>query len=277
MVKFLKTTELQAAIAKLFTDAQTQLILISPYIQFHPHLKEELKRKHDHDKLKITVIFGKNKEDLHKSLNQEDLNFLMGFPNVEIRYEERLHAKYYANDLSAILTSMNLYTYSQNNNIEAGILMESTLLGDIIHRGESLDNIAYLEFEEVIKQSVLLFKNEPQYEKTRLRLSKNYIGMKNTINILDKYFIDKPVKAKVYTKTEETKKGFCIRTGKEISFNLKKPYTDLSFKSWSKYKNEKFIENYCHFSGKKSNGETCFAKPILSEYWHEAMKQHSTK
>ena len=69
-------------------------------------------------------MFGKNEEDMSKSMKQEDFDFFKQFPNIEILHENRLHAKYYANEPRAILTSMNSYGFSQNNNIEAGVLME---------------------------------------------------------------------------------------------------------------------------------------------------------
>lgn len=78
--------------------------------------------KNDNPELEIIVVFGKNEDDISKSMSQEDFNFFKEFPNIEIRYEKRLHAKYFANEENAILTSMNLYGYSQDNNIEFGIL-----------------------------------------------------------------------------------------------------------------------------------------------------------
>ena len=67
-------------------------------------------------------MFGKNEQDPSKSMKLEELDFFKEFSNIEIKYEKRLHAKYYANDYSAILTSMNLYSHSQDNNIEAGVI-----------------------------------------------------------------------------------------------------------------------------------------------------------
>jgi hypothetical protein len=59
--------------------------------------------------LELKVLFGKNDGDITKSINPEDLKFFTTFPNVEILYQPRLHAKYYANEFASIITSMNLY------------------------------------------------------------------------------------------------------------------------------------------------------------------------
>ena len=40
-----------------------------------------------------------------------------------------------------------------------------------------------------------------------------------------------------------------------------------AFKNWNRFGDRDYKEQYCHFSGKKSNGKTTTNKPILSEYW----------
>ncbi|QOW10173.1 hypothetical protein Q73A0000_07255 [Kaistella flava (ex Peng et al. 2021)] len=122
MATFLTGNDLNAQLENLFEYADDYIILISPYIKLHDRYASALKAKKDNPNLKITVVFGKNEDDFSKSMKQEDFNFFKDFPNIEIRYEKRLHAKYYANESAAILTSMNLYNFSQDNNIEAGVL-----------------------------------------------------------------------------------------------------------------------------------------------------------
>jgi hypothetical protein len=62
-------------------------------------------------------------------------------------------------------------------------------------------------------------------------------------------------------------RGYCIRTGMEIPFNVSKPLSEKAFESWNKYKDEEYPEKYCHFSGEESFGETCFIRPILKKNW----------
>ncbi len=76
-----------------------------------------------------------------------------------------------------------------------------------------------------------------------------------------------PVKSTVVT-------GYCIRTGKEIPFNVKQPMTKEAFESWSKFKNEDYPEKYCHFTGEKSDGETSVSRPILKKNWQKAKAVH---
>jgi hypothetical protein len=62
---------------------------------------------------------------------------------------------------------------------------------------------------------------------------------------------------------ENPTKGFCIRTGEKIEFNLKKPFTYQAYRSWASFGNENYPENFCHKTGKPSNGKTSMRKPIL--------------
>jgi hypothetical protein len=198
MAKFLTGNELNSELEKLFENASEQIILISPYIKLHDRYISTLRTKQDNPKLEIIIVFGKNEEDISRSMKQEDFNFFKEFPNIEIRYEKRLHAKYYSNEYSAILTSMNLYNFSQDNNIEAGVLTKATLLGNIasnlmtnVTGEDSFDRTAWTYFSRVIDQSDLLFKKVPEYESAMLGLSKKYVSSKTEVDILTEFFANR--------------------------------------------------------------------------------------
>lgn len=164
MAKFLKGNELNAELEKILESAKKQIFLISPYIKLHPRYKSSLRVFMNVPDIEIIVLFGKNEDDITKSIQKEDLEFLIQFPNIKIRYEKRLHAKYYANEHKGLLTSMNLYDFSQNNNIEAGILLENSIRGSITGANE-LDDSTSKYFNVVMEQSKLLYHKEPKYEK----------------------------------------------------------------------------------------------------------------
>jgi hypothetical protein len=293
VAKFFTGNELNAELEKIFEQAEKQIILISPYIQLHDRYASTLKTKKDNHKLEIIIVFGKNSEDLTKSMKQEDFIFFKEFPNIQIRYEKRLHAKYYANESAAILTSMNLYSYSQDNNIEAGIMTKSNLAHKLINNvaGEdSLDNQAYNYFKRVIDQSELLFYNKPKFDKKYMGLTNKYSGSIVELDMLSSFFEEKNKyeevnqktnyeKKKVSQKSEEkqTHTGYCIRTGKPIPFNIKIPMTDQALQSWKKFEKVDYAEKFCHFSGEPSNGETTYEKPILKKNWALAKKAHNFK
>lgn len=294
MAKFLTGNELNSEIEKLFENACQYILLISPYIKLHDRYASSLREKKNNPDVEIVVVFGKNENDLSKSMKQEDFDFFKEFPNMEIRYERRLHAKYYANETSAILTSMNLYSYSQDNNIEAGVLTRGkSLLGSLtsslLASEENFEDQTLKYFERVIDQSVLLFKKVPQFESTMFGIKSKYTSSIIEIDQLSDLFNNKQrfetnnrrennsYEKKTFAQTSNTKQltpGYCIRTGVEIPFSQKHPMSDIAFQSWKKFGNQDYQEKYCHFSGEKSNGETTFSKPILRKNWSKAKEIH---
>jgi RNA polymerase-binding transcription factor DksA len=284
MAKFLKGNTLNSELEKIFEEAERQIILVSPYIKLHDRYKAVLLTKICNPEIELTILFGKNEFDFSKSMKQGDFDFFKQFPNIEIRYEKRLHAKYYANETKAILTSMNLYGFSQNNNIEAGVLLEGSIKEMFTGENE-IKTSSYQYFKTVLEQSELLFKQKPVFDKKNLWGSQKYINSEIEIDKLFDFFQNK-TDEKVYKKKEQevSKKetptkikrntGFCIRTGNEIPFNIKKPMKNEAFKMWNKYKDSDYSEKYCHFSGELSKGKTSVKKPILNKNWKKAQEKH---
>lgn len=289
--QFLTSNELNSGLEKLFEDAKERLILISPFISLHERYAAVLRAKLQEDKLWITLVFGKNEEDPSRSMRKVDLDFFIQFPNIDIRYEPRLHAKYYANDEVALLTSMNLYKYSQDHNIEAGILMEtSTVEVDIANKllgRTDAESGAWSCFKRVIEQADLIYQKEPQYEKALMGLTKRYSGSVVSIDRLSEFFSSGKAVAQPTTATRSSAttkahspsipvqhntpaSGYCIRTGKPIPFNIAQPLCTEALASWNRYKDPSYKEKYCHFSGELSNGETSVSRPILKKNWKKA-------
>lgn len=198
MAKFLTGNELNSELEKLFERAEGQIILISPYIKLHDRFISTLKTKKENPEIEIVIVFGKNEDDLSRSMKEEDFVFFKEFPNIEIRYEKRLHAKYYANETYAILTSMNLYNFSQDNNIEAGVMTKSNVLSNIatnlmtnVIGEESFDQTAWNYFNRVISQSDLLYKKSPRFDSGMLGFSKKYKSSKIETDLLTDFFANK--------------------------------------------------------------------------------------
>lgn len=293
MAKFLTGNKLNSEVEGILEKAYVQLILISPYIKLHERYISVLKSKKDEYDLEIIVVFGKNEDDVSKSMKIEDIRFFTEFPNIEIRHEKRLHAKYYANESSALITSMNLYSYSQDNNIEAGILTKSSLLGNLtgglltpFTGGDAFEADAFEYFGRVVHQADLIYKKIPEFDSSLMGLKRKYKGSNIVTDKIDEFFNknNKAPEKKEYIKQSFTKtninaiskaiNGYCIRTGREIPFNIKKPFSDEAYNSWLKFKNEDYSEKYCHFSGEPSNGETSFSRPILKKNYPKAKETH---
>ncbi|MCC6370482.1 MAG: hypothetical protein IT236_05690 [Bacteroidia bacterium] len=276
MPQFLTGNKLNAEIGNLIEEAQSLIVIVSPYIKLHERYASALKTKLDNHNVQLIIVFGKNEEDMSKSIVEEDFNFFKQFPNVFIYFEKRLHAKYIANESASIITSMNFYKYSQDNNIEVGVKTERvSYIQDKLGAGENaFESEAWEYFQRVIDQSDLLFKKEPEIESGFLGIKKSYKGSKVITDKLSDFFKNKnvsPQKATSYQQAVAT--GFCIRTGTTIPFNLSMPLSPEAYQSWLKFSNKDYKEKFCHFSGEPSNGETTFSKPILYKNFKQAREK----
>ncbi|MBR9847572.1 MAG: hypothetical protein GYB35_16385 [Algicola sp.] len=271
MAEFLTENDLNAALSHIFESAKYELLIISPYIKLHDRIKSILQSKLNNPDLLIVVLFGKNEDDVSRSLNQNDFNFFKQFPNIQIRFEKRLHAKLYANEYQYLITSMNLYDYSQNTNIESGII------GDVTEKRIGKQTMDY--FERVIEQSELIFERIPKFETKMFGLSSKYLNSETEVDNSDAFYSNTSYKKefkKTFKRTRENsdankeKEGFCIRTGDKIEFNLKMPMSPKAYSSWERYKDEYYAEKFCHFSGEPSQGATSFKNPVLRKNWNKA-------
>lgn len=153
-VEFLFDNKLIEAVESLIKQARKSLLLVSPYIDLDPRIREALEEKKERPDFKLEILFGKNEKDFLKSIKQKSLDFLKTFPNVQIRYNSRLHAKYYQNESHYIMTSMNLFDYSLQHNIEAGVRSQYKGRGFLAKVADSAAGIV-AEGVERVKQDLL--------------------------------------------------------------------------------------------------------------------------
>jgi hypothetical protein len=180
-VDFLFDNQLIATLENIIKEAKHKLVLISPFIDLDRRIKDALLEKKEKHDFEIQVLFGKNEDNIYKSIKKDSIEFLKQFPNIEIRYNDRLHAKFYQNDFSYLMTSLNLYDYSLAKNIEVGIVCNYAKKGiigkvldgtnNIVNSGidkvgtdvfglkEELNPIA--KFQTIIDASELKYKTEP--------------------------------------------------------------------------------------------------------------------
>jgi phosphatidylserine/phosphatidylglycerophosphate/cardiolipin synthase-like enzyme len=119
MAQFLNTSKINFLLEELIQTAKEELILISPYLKFNDRMRELL-----HDKggqgLEIKIVYGK------QELNANEAKWLAGERHIKASFCKNLHAKCYLNEHYCIITSMNLYDFSQVNNNEMGIGLHKT-------------------------------------------------------------------------------------------------------------------------------------------------------
>ncbi len=124
MADFLSTDGLRLQIEQVIKGAQKFLIIASPFIQISERYQRYLSAASQKG-VNIRVIYGKDnyKTAEAKEKQAKELAFLDTLENCKTLHIETLHAKCFLNEESVVISSMNLYTYSENNNIEMGVLL----------------------------------------------------------------------------------------------------------------------------------------------------------
>ena len=116
MAKFLTTSGVTHEIENIIKEATKKLILISPYVQINKMLLERLHFASNKG-VQITFIYGKAELKLNEKKQLESIE------NLKLYFYPNLHAKCYFNEKLMVITSMNLYDFSEKNNREMGVLI----------------------------------------------------------------------------------------------------------------------------------------------------------
>lgn len=174
MALFLETQAISNELTKLIKEAKERLILVSPYLKASIHIQERLKTKSKTGTLsELLIIYGK--EELKKA----EQDWIKDIENLEVIEKKNLHAKCYINEEKAIICSMNLYDYSQQNNIEMGILI--TKKDDEEAYNSLMDEISNLKINGVIKKFIkpLTFSDLDHHQKLKFRLVEEWRTLKS--------------------------------------------------------------------------------------------------
>ena len=139
MAKFLNTSATNYYLEEMIKTAKDRLILISPFLRLNERIKELLEDK-DRLKIDVRIVYGKSE------LQPEEVNWLKGLSYIRTSFCKNLHAKCYLNEEACIITSLNLYEFSQVNNNEMGVLIARSTDADLYRD-------AYEEAQRIIRIS----------------------------------------------------------------------------------------------------------------------------
>ncbi len=139
MAKFLNTSATNYYLEELIKGASDRLILISPFLKLNDRIKELLEDK-NRLKIDVRIVYGKSE------LQPKEINWLKELTFVRTSFCKNLHAKCYLNEESCIVTSLNLYEFSQVNNNEMGVFISRS--GD-----PNIYKDAYEEAQRIIRIS----------------------------------------------------------------------------------------------------------------------------
>ena len=139
MAKFLNTSATNYFLEELIKDAKDRLVLVSPFLKLNDRMKELLSDK-NRLKIDVRIVYGKSE------LQPQEIDWLRGLTYIRTSFCKNLHAKCYLNEELCIITSLNLYEFSQVNNNEMGILIRRSEDG-------ALYKDAYEEAQRIIRIS----------------------------------------------------------------------------------------------------------------------------
>jgi phosphatidylserine/phosphatidylglycerophosphate/cardiolipin synthase-like enzyme len=246
MAKFLDRRKAVSYIADIIDEAKKELVLISPYLWLSGDLIEKLVRA-DKQSVKIEVVYrdeDKFKPDQLKRL-QKEIEKLQPLKNLQISCLKYLHAKCYYNEHSMLITSMNLYDYSEKNDWEMGLLLESEEDGEVF-------NEAKKGAEEIISAAV-----SHHIEKRRESLLNKVVKIGKSLT---------------ESLTEEEPKGRCIRCGKPTkTYDEQQPLCDRCYRIWARHGDQYYPEKFCHRCGKEA--VTSKARPLCDSCYYESQRE----
>ena len=231
MPEFLTTKGISFQIERIISNAEEFAYLMCYNFKIMDEYVERIINATNRN-VKVKVIYGVEKIDEKTFKTLSEIN------NLQILHRPHLHAKMYLNEKELVLTSMNLYEYSENNNVELGLRITKEEEEGKIYRE------AFQEALEIIHSAKIMRPSMP--------IS---VGGKSET------FIKKEKSRVVKKKTSAANNGYCIRCKKTIKHNRSRPLCDYHYGDWIQWHNPYYEEKYCHKCGRKTYGDTCYAEP----------------
>lgn len=223
MAKFLKTTSISDHLERLIQNTNKRLILVSPYLQINERIKQLIKSIISQNK-EVLIIYRADK------VRPDDLNWITSQAGIKAHRSNNLHAKCYINDDEAIITSMNLYSHSQENNHEMGVYIL-----------KSADEELFNDTMKEVKYLLSISDEEKKVaEKNANTSSKQRSGYCIRTGVPIPFNIERPMSLEAYRKWEEYSnedysEKYCHFSGEQSNGGTSMKQPVLS-KNWKKAK-----------------------------------------
>lgn len=249
MVGILGTEGLNDMVSAIIERSRRHIIIISPFLKINQKLRGSiavaLKRG-----VKLTVVYGKT------SLDSDTMDWLRSLPYCNIGYLQNLHAKLVMNEEAAVLSSLNLYEYSQVNNEELGMIAwmkdGKNEFKDLLYEAIRMINLSKKQYGPWDIEDV----DEPL--RSRFRKETFFIPVDHLDDV-----------ATEEEGTNERRICHCIRCGRAIPSEHPYPYCGRCLESWMAYRNPNYVEasGRCYICGKAYR--TSATRPSCPECFRE--------
>ncbi len=233
-MEFLTTKGIAASVEKIIRNASDFIVIVSPYVKIDKTYIDRLCEA-EKNGVEIDIIFGK--EDMRDFEKEKFQNF----HNINTYFLENLHAKCYLNESTALITSMNLYGYSEQNNREMGIEIDK--------------DRNYELYCEIIKETNSIKDSAELYQINR----RSYNRTASSFRVYD---------------SRKYNQGYCIRCRNQVEIDIENPLCPNCYSVWSLYGNADYPENFCHKCGRQINFRNerriDYNHPLCSDCWYNS-------
>ena len=228
------TRDSAIGLSEIIDSAKSTVVLVSPYVQLSYTHKRKLSEASEKGK-QILLVCRKN--ELYPNQLQE----LARIQNLKLLDHANVHAKCYFNESQLMITSLNFYNHSMQNNVELGTWFDNTESQEKFSRALS-DAISALNIPELNLELAKVFgKSDTRKKFDRKTFEKTY-----------ELFAFQPLR---------DEKGFCIRCASQLHYmNGNYPLCSDCFVEWSREYDFLAPEKCCHWCGTVK--ATSKAKPL---------------
>lgn len=239
MAEFLTTMGTSSRIEEIMMNAKQELYLVSPFLQISKTFYERLKDASENG-VKIKIVFGKDE------LKPNERNSLAEIRNLELFFFENLHAKCYFNEGKMVITSMNMYEFSEKNNREMGVLIDSNTDKELYENAKR-ETLSIIKSSETIRlNKTERFAKKEEYKTYMANPKKDY---------------------------NQGYRGYCIRCGNRVPLDPSRPYCNDCYSVWSQFGNMFYEEERCHMCGEFDHSS--MQQPLCYSCHKEYQNKHT--
>jgi hypothetical protein len=237
MAEFLTTHGTAFQLERVIAGASKQLTLVSPFLKLSKTLAERLQDASRRG-VRITIVFGK------EELEHEQELVLAELAGARLYFLPNLHAKCYFNEDRMVITSMNMYEFSEKHNREMGVLLKAEESGfaDAVREVDSIIAAAQARF----------VPSAPTHSRRT-------------------YHSTEAFPERVSSRSHRYGSGVCIRCQSSIPRNPWRPLCSACYEVWSGYQNPDYREQWCHFCGQPA--ESSVNRPLCWSCYRNANSQ----
>ena len=250
-----KDNEITQQILEIINKAESNLAIVSPYIDRVLHVEQAITRAITNG-VEVTIFARKDGARIGGNRATDALAWFKA-NKVKVVGVPNLHAKFYINETEAVVTSMNLYTSSWTGSLELGFAVEGEAHAQL---AAYLRDIVMPQSKSVVTKTTATRTSRPPKRATKSSTRRPSVPAKKEPSGFFGSVMN------VVKDALESNEGFCIRCGErltEAEYESGKALCRKDYRAWAEFKRPAFTEKFCTTCGKSK--KTSFARPQCRE------------